>query len=240
MLKLIRTIFAVVLAITEVSLVDALTVLALELVFLSAFGLNILILGEALVEVVGSESQPLGFTNGELPGSSTVAASLGTVEFEDVVTSVEGDAEVELLRFTTLPDAGLGGSNDLAVHHGDSSTAKVNWDLEFIIQTVIAHWEGDSVIESNIVLDTLAQGLVANLQHVVDLSLTVSFSRWFGHLLLELSDLDNSRVLELSGLNPDLSFSQGGFSLIEDWFGVTDITVIGSEVTIAADFHNFI
>jgi hypothetical protein len=139
----------------------------------------------------------------ECPGSLTVAASLGTVEFEDVVTSVEGDAEIEFIGFTSLPDVFAVFLHDLAVHHGDSSTAKVSWCLEGIGGTVLADWERDLVIVANIFVDTLAQGSVAHLEHVLDYSLTVSFSRWFGHLLLEFFDVVNRVLFEGNGLDED-------------------------------------
>jgi hypothetical protein len=189
--KFIRAISAVGVTVAEVAHIDTFTALALELEVLSTVRHNKLLLSEAFVEVVGGESVPFGFSNGELPGSRTVAASLGTVKLQDVVTSVEGDAEIEFLGPSILPDISLSRLDDLAVHHGDSSAAKVNWHSESISRSVIAHWEVDFIVKSNVALNTLAQGLVADSQHVIDLSLTVSLSRFLGHLLLELGDLDN-------------------------------------------------
>jgi len=103
-----------------------------------------------------------------------------------VVSSVELDAEIEFLRSTSLPDVGFSRSDDFAVHHGDSSTAEVSWDHESIKRSIIAHWECDLVVESNILFNTLAKIVVTNFEHVINLSLTISFSGFLSQLLLEL------------------------------------------------------
>lgn len=135
-----------------------------------------------------TEVQPFSTVYLEFPSGLTVAASLRTVKFQDVVSSVELDAEIEFLRSTSLPDVGFGRFHDFAVHHGDTSTAEVSWQTESVDRSIIAHWERDLVVESNVLFDTLAKVVVTNLEHVVNLSLTVSFSGFLSQLLLELSE----------------------------------------------------
>jgi hypothetical protein len=56
--------------------------------------------------------------------------------------------------------------------------------MESISSAIVADWEFNNRLESNIRIHTFADGLVRDLEHVVDLSLTVSFTRGLAHLFL--------------------------------------------------------
>jgi len=154
-----------------------------------------------------TEVKPFASIDLEFPSGLTVAASLRTVKFQDVVSSVELDAEIELGGFTSLPDVFTMLLHDLSVHHGDSSTAEVSWGLKSVHSTILTDWEGDLVVVTNVLVYTLAQGSVGNLKHILDNSLTISFSGFLSHQALEFFDVSDSVLSETNSLDEDHGIS---------------------------------
>jgi hypothetical protein len=60
-----------------------------------------------------------------------------------VITSDQLLREVEVLGLGLL-------HLDLTVHNGEASVVKVGWDLEVVLESISADWEGDSHVVADI------------------------------------------------------------------------------------------
>jgi hypothetical protein len=130
-----------------------------------------------LVKVWNGEGKPLAGVDSELPGGSSVTASFGTVDFEDVHATLKLDLEVKLGGFSSLPDILGLLLHDLSVEHRHSSETEVGRDHKLEGSSVDIDWEGHSVIESDVLsLSSSAELPVGDLSHSLDVLLTVALS----------------------------------------------------------------
>jgi hypothetical protein len=77
--------------------------------------------------------------------------------------------------------------------------------VEFKGSTIDVDWEGDSVVESDIlVLLSSAEFSVRNLSHGLDVLLTVTFSSWFLlHSLFEIVKVGNGVLSKVDSFDVD-------------------------------------
>jgi hypothetical protein len=134
-----------------------------------------------IVHVGFSEVKPFAIVDLELPFGGSITAFLSTFDLENVHATVKSHAEIELGRFTRSPDVRLVLLHNLSVNHCHTSESKICWDSELPRKLVSTHWEFDSVVETNIFIDTLAKSLVGQLGKRDNLVvLTVSLGRLLG------------------------------------------------------------
>jgi hypothetical protein len=92
----------------------------------------------------------------------------------------------------------------LSVEVDHTSESEIDWGLERVGQAFGSNWEGNSVVESNVLVHTLAESLVADLSHRVDKFLAISFTRWDVQFLFQ--DIDIGSLLSVSdSLHKDCS-----------------------------------
>jgi len=165
----------------------------------------VLLVVHAAVQVGSSELLPLAVVNLELPRGLTIAAAFRSVDLKDMHTTVELGVEIEDLGFTTGPDILGVFLHDCTVHHGHSTLTEVGWSLEVVMSTVVAHWEGDLKHETDVLVDTVADHFVRDLDQVVNVLLTVALVRFSGH-----SRLKFVKVVHRSGARVLLSLDVDG------------------------------
>ena len=102
-----------------------------------------------------------------------------------------------------MPDIFLVLLDHLAVNVDDSSVTKVSWSSERIGGSVLATWESDLIVVSDVTLCSSTELLVAYFFHRLDKFLAVtSLSLEFGLLLHHVKVL-NGVLVELEGLDED-------------------------------------
>jgi hypothetical protein len=109
-----------------------------------------------------------------------------------VVTLVQGNIEVKLGGFSSLPDISSSLLHNLAVHHRDTAQTEICWGSEGPFGIVVSIGEGDSVVESDVLVgsSSSAQGTVRDFGHGWDEFLTETFgSLSIGNSLSELREI---------------------------------------------------
>jgi hypothetical protein len=236
----IRVISTFNLTVAKLFLADALTIVALEFALSTRGSVSGVAARFVVVKVLGGEWHPFVVSDLEFPRGHAIAAEIGTEHLEDVITLVEDNLEVKSLIITTAPETGLLSNDDLSVHLNNTSLTEIGRKLEGVLSVTLAHWELDTVVVSNVLLNTLAESLVAHSLHVLNISFTVAFGWLLDNLFLEL--VDHSHDLLLIGPLESLDEHSGFLK----WFWVGDgalLLVVDISVLMlaeAADTEDFI
>jgi hypothetical protein len=76
--------------------------------------------------------------------------------------------------------------------------------MEAVFSIISSNWEDSGKVESDIpVSSSSTEFPIGHLKHIINLLLTITFTRFLLHGLLELEELINNVFLEVSGLNVD-------------------------------------
>jgi hypothetical protein len=114
----------------------------------------------------------------------------------------------------------------LSVEVDHTSESEIDWGLERVGQAFGSNWEGNSVVESNVLVHTLAESLVADLSHRVDKFLAESvLSTLSLDLLEEEVEFFHWVLGKFEGLDHDLGLVVHG----HHWFSVV-VKVLGSDI----------
>lgn len=155
--------------------------------------------------------------------------------------SVKSHAEIELGRFSRSPDISLVLLHDSSINQCHSSESEISWDSELPRELVSTHWELDSVVETNIAIDTLAESLVGHLCKRNDLAvLTVALSRLLGlDGLVEGGDVRNHIRLPLEGLNVERASDKLRLLSLSGFDGVlARLGVVGHSFFVSSLFNS--
>jgi hypothetical protein len=217
-----------------------LTIGALELIIFTLILLWGLHTVSVVIEVLGSEVHPLTIFDLEFPRGHSIATELSSEDFKNVVTLAQADFEIELFRFSTIPDVLFLRNDNLAVHLDDASFIEIGWKLEGIFGVALADWELDTVVVSNVFLGTLAESLVAHLFHVLNILLAVTLSGFLWNFLFESADHLNEAFFFVpeEGLDEDRRFFKWFSGLDSAFLFIIDIGVFMA--TEAANTEDFI
>jgi len=176
------------------------------------------------VQIGSGECHPFSAVDLELPGSLSITAGFSTIKLQDVITLVQGNIEVELGGFSSLPDISSSLLHNLTVHHRDTAQTEICWGSEGPFGIVVSIGESDSIVESDVLVgsSSTAQSTVGDLGHSWDEFLTVSFgSLGIGNSLSELREIFSNVGLVLSGSHED-----GGILKWESWHALVRFGLI--------------
>jgi hypothetical protein len=126
-----------------------------------------------------------------------------------VHAALKSGFEVEMGRFSRLPNILAFLFHHLTIEHRDSSKTEVSWDLELVGGSVDIDWESYSVVESDVsVLLRSAEYSVGDLRHSLNVFLTVTLGWLLSEGLLELVEVLNNVLFEADGLDEDRGLGQ--------------------------------
>jgi len=122
------------------------------------------------VQIGSGKCHPFSAVDLELPGSLSIAAGFSTIKLQDVITLVQGNIEVELGGFSSLPDISSSLLHNLTVHHRDTAQTEICWGSEGPFGIVVSIGESDSIVESDVLVgsSSTAQSTVGDLGHSWD------------------------------------------------------------------------